>query len=96
MDLTPLDQAFVDPSRPFRDMGVPEVIQPRKRCIQQPEVRDTEPESDSEDEEPVIKCGKKKSKKESDYSGFSCTHCKKINWYNIIILALLLYIIFKK
>jgi hypothetical protein len=92
MDLTPLDQAFVDPSRPFKDNREADiVIPPKKRCIQT-----REPDSDSDDEEPVIKCNKKKVKKELDYSGFSCTHCKKINWYNVIIIALLLYIIFKK
>lgn len=92
MDLTPLDQAFIDPSKPFRKSFQPEVIiPPKKSCVIEEDSSDNESDSN---EAPIIR--RKCVKKEADDTGFTCTHCKKINWYNIIIMALLIYIIFKK
>lgn len=87
MDFTLLEEAFIDPrqrinTEPKQDKNViPETVQ------EVPELQ-----------QPIIHAPNliESESNETTYLGLSCCSCKKINWFNVAVIALLLYIILKK
>jgi hypothetical protein len=85
MDLTPIEEAFFDPRPKYK----------KHIAIQEPVLEKEEvlvPEN--------TRCIKENyhpsPSYEASYYGLTCCSCKKINWFNVIVILLLLYLVFKK
>jgi hypothetical protein len=81
MDFTLLEEAFLDPR-----------TKQNQFIEKQNQVQDVLKDSVLPEEQTVV------TEKEYIYdtSHICCNKCKRINWFNVIVILLLMYIIFKK